>query len=98
MSYVEGTTVIVHPDGRTEPAAPADGRYFSLEEMQRIVGGDIEIAAQDDRMVMIVNETGLLDHLPANPTATRIWRGLHPGIADVVVGTVLFCQQSQLEP
>lgn len=34
---------IIYPDGREEKVSPANGNDFSLEEVQKIVGGYIEV-------------------------------------------------------
>lgn len=38
----------------------------SLTDLQKIVGGNIEIVKVDDGLDMVVNESGLIDNLPYN--------------------------------
>lgn len=61
---------LIYPDGRLETVAPANGKKFRLEEMQKIVGGYIELVPTLERKRMVVNEEGRLEKLPRNQTAT----------------------------
>ena len=61
---------LIHPDGIEETVRPAKKR-FSLEELQSFVGGYIELVkTRKPVRNMYINENGLLDDLPVNPTAT----------------------------
>lgn len=63
---------IIRPDGKEEEI----NRKLSLEEMQAIVGGYIEIIkANIPHRSLVVNEEGLLLDLPRNETAYKL---LHP--------------------
>ena len=46
---------IIKTDGTRTAAAPANGEYFTLEEMQAAVGGLVEIIELDDKQSMILN-------------------------------------------
>jgi hypothetical protein len=63
---------ILYPDGRSEDVTPANGRYFNLQEMQKIVGGSIEHCALKDGRIMTLNQNGLELELPRNEQATRL--------------------------
>lgn len=63
---------IIKTDGTRQPVQPANGTDFKLEEMQAIVGGDIELVFLNDTEIMVVNEEGKVHGLKHNPTATRI--------------------------
>jgi uncharacterized protein DUF3846 len=84
--------------GSIRIVTPADGKHFSLAELQTFVGGYIEILNPESQQeaVMVINEEGKLKGLPPNPLATQIWnsRAL-PG--DYIVGDVLLCHRDQLE-
>ena len=80
---------IIKTDGTRQPVQPANGTDFKLEEMQAIVGGDIEI--------MVVNEEGKVHGLKHNPTATRIFKENHPSLSDYIVGDVLVCKEEQIK-
>ena len=52
----------------TEPKDPATG--YELEELQKIVGGSIELVQMGDGNVMVVDEDGLMKRRPKNYNAT----------------------------
>ena len=85
---------ILYVDGREEFIAPKNGTDFSLEELQTIVGGHIEIVQLGNERIMVVNEEGRLLNLPHNYTASRITSVL--GIVDIV-GNVLECHTSMVK-
>lgn len=68
---------------------PDNGTDFSLEELQGIVGGYIQIVQCPDDMIMVVNEEGLLLNLPVNPVASLFAR-------QYIVGDVLYCRKDQV--
>lgn len=53
-----------------EEVKPADGKKFSLEELQKLVGGYIE-HVPNSRPIAYCNEEGRLNHLPVNLCASR---------------------------
>jgi hypothetical protein len=58
-----------HPDGRVERIIPQDGKKFKLEELQKAVGGSIELVPGTGRRgkpSAYCNEEGRLDNLPFN--------------------------------
>ena len=76
---------IFHTDGTREKVSPANGSDFRLEEMQRMVGGIIEIVYFEDNTVMVINEEGKLLGLPVNQTATDMAAIYN----DVIVGNAI---------
>lgn len=87
---------VLFPPGDDEPSSiyPANGRTFTLAELQHIVGGYIEVLRTLDGY-MIINEEGKLDRpapLPYNFLATSLMRGLRR-IApdDYIVGHAIVC-------
>ena len=50
-----------------------EGKEPTLEEMQKIVGGSIEIVYDDGNMQIICNEEGKILGLPYNEKATLLW-------------------------
>lgn len=80
---------IIKANGEVIPTTPKNGKTFSLEEMQGIVGGYIEIVHLKDGY-MVVNEEGLLMGLPINELAF-----LRSG--RYIVGDVLVCSTDQIE-
>jgi hypothetical protein len=63
---------ILYTDGREEPIEPANGSNFSLEEMQRVVEGHIEIVPCRDGRIMICNEESKILELERNQKATEL--------------------------
>jgi hypothetical protein len=48
------------------------GKAPTLEQLQKMVGGYIEVVSLSDGRQLIVNEEGLLHDLPKNPEATAL--------------------------
>ncbi len=79
--------------GEILPFVPADGRRFNLQQLQRSVGGLIEVLhlyRTDDEKeprsqtrIMVVNEEGLIKDLPLNLLASCIAR--QPIVGDVAL-------------
>lgn len=84
----------IKADG-TEADVSPKGKYFSLEELQELVGGLIEVVRvpkfNGDRSIMLVNEDGLRLGLPRNEAATKLYAETHTGMA-LIVGDVVICQ------
>ena len=89
-------TEIIKTDGTRQPVQPANGSDFTLEEMQAIVGGYIELVELDGNTTMVVNEEGKLIPLSLNLVASRIFRAHHPASKDFIVGDVLVCNNIQI--
>ena len=92
----EVMATLFHTDGFREKVSPANGSDFRLEEMQRMVGGIIEIVYFDDNTVMVINEEGKLLGLPLNMDATAIFRAHYPDSDDYIVGDALVCSDEQI--
>ena len=84
---------LVKCNGMTEYPAPANGKTFTLEELQAIVDGYIELVHLPygkDYVIGIVDEEGRLKGKPRNmPASTFSGQDL--------MGDVLFCNKSMLE-
>lgn len=87
---------IIRTDGTRREICPANGTDFTLEEMQSIVGGYIELVELDGNTTMAVNEEGKLIPLSLNLEASRIFRAHHPASKDFIVGDVLVCNNDQI--
>lgn len=88
--------VIIKPDG-TEVAPPepaGDDGTYSLEQLQSIVGGYIEILTAGDGRKVIFDEEGKLKELTPNMRATALVE-LFQG--DYLVGDVLLCDEERLQ-
>jgi ketosteroid isomerase-like protein len=87
---------IIKTDGTCQPVQPTNGTDFTLEEMQAIVGGDIELVYLNDTEIMVVNEDGKNNSLDLNHEATRVFRKNYPDSDDYIVGNVLVCDDEQI--
>lgn len=91
---------ILYTDGTSKEITPSNGKYFTLEEKQQIVGGYIEICETTDpdgEHCLIINEEGKLEGLEYNPEATdrykyHIWNGR---LNDFIVGTAIYGKYSE---
>ena len=75
---------------------PADGKQFTIEELQGFVGGYIEIAYIQDDMIFVCNEEGKLENLSVNFNATAIWM-INFGPTDIIVGDVAIIHKSLMQ-
>ena len=77
-----------------EEIVPANRRYFKLEEMQKYVGGLIQIIPLDgeglEDMLLVVNEEGKNIGLSFNPFATIEWTKYY-GETDFISGDAIIC-------
>lgn len=85
----------IKTDGTVTDVKPANGKRFTLPELQRYVGGYIQlISTHKPIRNMYVNEEGLLKDLPMNRTAQQLanhkWL-----IADCIRGDVLICEKGE---
>lgn len=76
-------------DGRVEDVAPADGKKFTLAELQTLVGGNIELAAHyDSSKVLVLNEEGKVHGQKLNQRASYLFKHFP---FDYLVGDVVEC-------
>lgn len=74
---------IIKSDGTITPYSPADGRAFTLKEMQQAVGGYIQQVGRFQNKSIWADEEGLLKELPLNEKASRLC--FRPIVGDVLV-------------
>lgn len=87
---------IIHTDSKSEFVMPKNGTDFKLDELQKIVGGFIEIVHLGDNKIMVINEEGKLLGLPINEFATEVYR-VYNNTMDVIVGEALICMTEQVK-
>jgi hypothetical protein len=77
---------------------PANGKKFTLEELQAAVGGYIEFLELPDGSALVCNEDGLSMGLELNLAATQLARRV-PGLerSAYIVGNVLHLTRSEFE-
>ena len=80
-----------------EKLLPSNGKTFTLEEMQKAVGGYIEFAPHSmsedptiSRMHIVVDEEGILKNKPFNVQASRV-------VGYPLCGDVLLCLPDEIE-
>lgn len=86
------TAQIIYTNGKTTDVYPKNGTDFSLEELQAVVGGYIELVFLGDK-ILVANEEGKLYGLPLNTKATEIIRNY--GYNDTIVGNVVYCEKNR---
>lgn len=77
-------TLLIKASGEWEIITPENGEKFTLEELQKYVGGYIEYIRLPKKEALVVNEEGTLLGLPLNPMVSAAYG--HPIVGDVVYG------------
>lgn len=81
-------------DGSRRDVHPATPPSFTLEELQALVGGPIELVTTYDDNVFFINEEGKLRGLPYNAQATvYLAHRLLPG--DYIVGPAVLMSEQE---
>lgn len=101
MIHSTKVAMIIRSNFTSEQVTPANGTNFSLEELQAIVGGYIELVQLPQDMEMYCNEEGKLKGLPYNSVATALTRKVLAAsdeiVGDVIVGSYkLFREPEEL--
>ena len=79
---------------RIIPVQPRNKRKFSLEEVQKMIGGYVEIVHLNGDDILLCDEEGRLKLLPINSMATEKAKAM--GFkGDVLVGDVLFLKDNE---
>lgn len=83
---------LLRADNTCEAVVPANGKHFTLTEMQTLVGGYIQIVNTFNGAWLVMDEEGKLKHKPRNAEATRLYQyGKHdPVCGDVLLFTHFF--------
>lgn len=87
--------IIAKPGGVMEIVEPANKTDYKLDELRRIVGGNIELIDLGKRY-LVVNEDGKLMRLPYNTMATN-WMLVAIGGSDFIVGDALLCEKDRIK-
>ena len=89
---------VIKTDGTVINVEPRNGSDFQLDELQKIVGGYIEVVWLLGDKIMVVNEEGKCDGLSINEKATELFQRQSKYFSlDVIVGDVLVCKTSQVK-
>lgn len=85
---------LIQANGTMKDVKPSK-KAFTLEELQQMVGGDIETLSLRNGKILIVNEEGKLRKLPFNREATNLfWEDR--GGSDVIVGDAVLCTLAEM--
>lgn len=84
---------IIRVDGSEEIV---DKEKLTIEFMQKIVGGYIQIVPMGFDAYMVCNEEGKLKHLPINIIATKIWEMFY-GETDIITGNIIFANKEEID-
>lgn len=76
---------LIKSTGEVLKISPKNGKDFKLAELQKYVGGPIEMVYSMTGKAMIVNEQGRVTNLPYNEKATSMYLGQSYLFGDVVV-------------
>lgn len=93
--------LIITPNYEVTPIEPENGK-FTLEQLQIIVEGYIEVVHIGEKELMVVNEEGLLRNMEVNDVATtylnvrKLLVGENP-VTTPIVGVALFCKSSEID-
>ena len=70
VKVASDSPVLMPVQGRAKEVMPANGTDFKLREVQKMVGGYVEVVYLRDGRIMLVDEEGLLKQLPINRAAS----------------------------
>lgn len=88
------------PDGTQKEIFPKNGSYYELEELQELVGGNIELLYSHscpDR-VIVIDEEGKLKGEPLNMTATQLaYTNQMISPLDYIVGKALYVNSKSIQ-
>lgn len=91
---------IYFTDRTAKIISPANDYKFTLEEVQEIVGGYIEVIELNNGTTMFINEDGLLINLEYNSKATELVVKYSYNLFlddEGIVGTVLVCNNNEID-
>lgn len=86
---------IIKSNGTSVDFMPQNGTDFSLEELQKAVGGYIQVVYISSTQIMVLNEEGKNEGLPYNHNASMIFA--MAGIKDIAVGDVVVCGKEMVK-
>lgn len=89
--------LLITPEASVTEFVPANGRDFTLEELQKGVEGCIEIIDLTDKTIMVVNEDGK-GRLYPNMMATIIAKGCRAIFPhDYIAGNAVMCPSDMVK-
>ena len=89
--------LLITPDASVTEFVPANGREFTLEELQKGVEGFIEIIYLTENTIMVVNEDGKR-RLNPNMISTVIAKGFNAIFQhDYIAGNAVMCHSDMVK-
>ena len=85
---------LIKSNGEEENVLPNNKRDFQLDELQKYVGGLIEIVKTKDGRTMVINEEGKINELPINQKATALYQYNE---FDFIIGDVVICDSNEID-
>ena len=86
--------ILIKANGRKKTISPDNQTNFTLEELQKYVGGSIQMVQTKDDRIIVMNEEGKIKKLLPNKRATKLYEY---GEYDYIVGDVLVVQKNQIK-
>ena len=86
--------LLLAADGTSRTVQPA-GTEWTLEELQALVGGWIQIISLADGRELVIHEEGKLLGLPVNAAATKLFL-VNRAWYDEIWGDALLCEKGQV--
>ena len=80
--------------GTVETVEPVNKTDFTLEELQKIVGGYIEVVPVFGNKLIVVDEDGRMKNYKHNKTASLLVYGQ---VIGDIVGDMLLCNQDEIK-
>jgi hypothetical protein len=84
---------LIKSNGEEINVIPNNKTDFQLDELQKFVGGLIEIVKTKDGKTMVINEEGKINDLPINQKASELYQYNE---FDFIAGDVLICQSNEI--
>jgi hypothetical protein len=84
---------LIKQDGTREEITPANGKKFTLVEMQTLVGGYIEMAQTNDGQYLVIDEEGKIKGKDINQVASAMYR-FFPH--DYIVGDAILASRREV--
>lgn len=87
---------VLYIDGTSREVKPENGVAFSLVELRQFVGGDIDVCrAKEAKMILVVNDNGVMDNLEYNEQASsRLHDDYENNSGLGIRGNALYCHTS----
>jgi hypothetical protein len=84
---------LIKSNGEEINVIPNNKKDFQLDELQKYVGGFIEVVRTKGNKIMVINEEGKINDLPINQKASQLYQYNE---FDFIVGDVLICQSNEI--